>query len=102
MQSFLLSSLLLGGIVAASVAVIVKIRSWRQGSSDDRGDWENALAGYKDLRDRGVLSDEEYRKIRTLVEPHVQSLPMAPSRSGVPAAEQVSEHNAEQSSEEPN
>jgi hypothetical protein len=33
------------------------------------GDWENTLAAYKNLRDEGVLSEEEFRKIRTLVEP---------------------------------
>jgi hypothetical protein len=34
-----------------------------------RGDWENMLAGYKNLRDEGVLSEEEFRKVRTLVDP---------------------------------
>jgi len=33
------------------------------------GDWETTLATYKNLRDEGVLSEEEFRKIRTLVEP---------------------------------
>jgi hypothetical protein len=33
------------------------------------GDWETMLAAYKNLRDEGVLSEEEFRKIRTLVEP---------------------------------
>jgi hypothetical protein len=41
-----------------------------------RGDWENMLSGCKNLRDEGVLSEEEFRKVRTLVEPHL--------RSGVP------------------
>ena len=27
------------------------------------------LVGYKNLRDEGVLSEEEFRKLRTLVEP---------------------------------
>jgi len=47
-------------------------RSLSTGSGSDHGDWESALAGYKNLRDKGVLSDEEYRKITTLVEPHVR------------------------------
>jgi hypothetical protein len=34
-----------------------------------RGDWENMLARCKNLRDEGVLSEEEYRKLRTLVDP---------------------------------
>lgn len=53
------------------------LQSWVKGTQSDepesgRGDWEKALADYKNLRDQGVLSEEEYRKIRTLVEPHVQ------------------------------
>jgi hypothetical protein len=41
-----------------------------------RGDWENMLASYKNLRDEGVLSEEEFRKVRTLVDPR--------PRTGVP------------------
>jgi hypothetical protein len=37
-----------------------------------RGDWENMLAGCKNLRDEGVLSEEEFRKVRTLVEPRLR------------------------------
>lgn len=39
-------------------------------------DWSNRLADFKNLRDQGVLSEEEFRKIRTLVEPH--------ARTGIP------------------
>ena len=41
-----------------------------------RGDWENMLASCKNLRDEGVLSEEEFRKVRTLVDPRL--------RTGVP------------------
>ena len=41
-----------------------------------RGDWENMLASCKNLRDQGVLSEEEFRKVRTLVDPRL--------RTGVP------------------
>ena len=34
-----------------------------------RGDWENMLARCKNLRDEGVLSEKEFRKVRTLVDP---------------------------------
>jgi hypothetical protein len=37
-----------------------------------RGDWESMLAGCKNLRDEGVLSEEEFRKVRTLVEPRLR------------------------------
>jgi hypothetical protein len=58
-------------LVGVGVVVIVTIRS-RLVSADDRGDWEKTLVDYKNLRDEGVLSDEEYRKIRTLVEPRMR------------------------------
>ena len=47
------------------------VRSTQEEPTAGRGDWENALAGYKNLREQGVLSEDEYRKIRTLVEPHL-------------------------------
>ncbi|MFM8952675.1 MAG: hypothetical protein ACKOOF_06395 [Planctomycetaceae bacterium] len=56
---------------------MMAIRRWRLMSGDDRGDWARTLAEYKNLRDEGVLSEEEYRKIRTLVEPRL--------RGGAPA-----------------
>ncbi len=71
-----LAAILIGGLLALIVALRA-LQTWvRQAQQDQpqsgRGDWENALAGYKNLRDQGVLSEEEYRKIRTLVEPHMQ------------------------------
>lgn len=73
MQSFLISSLLLAAFVAAGIVVIVTIRSRFRKADADRGSWETTLAEYKNLRDKGVLSAEEYRKIRTLVEPRIES-----------------------------
>lgn len=67
-----------GGALLAGVALFLvllqALQAWVKRSQVDepqsgRGDWEKALADYKNLRDQGVLSDEEYRKIRTLVEP---------------------------------
>jgi hypothetical protein len=37
-----------------------------------RGDWENMLAACKNLRDEGGLSEEEFRKVRTLADPHLR------------------------------
>ena len=79
-----LAAILLGGLLALIVALRA-LQLWvRQAQQDQpesgRGDWENALAGYKNLRDQGVLSEEEYRKIRTLVEPHMQK----PETGGTP------------------
>jgi len=87
-SSFLFSAIVLAAFVATGIAVIVKIRSHYRDADADRGDlgrgqWENALVGYKNLRDKGVLSDEEYRKIRTLVEPLADSVPShAPANGG--------------------
>jgi hypothetical protein len=68
MQSFLFSALLLAVLVAAGVCLIVTIRSRFRPQAGDSDSWETTLAEYKNLRDKGVLSAEEYRKIRTLVE----------------------------------
>ena len=71
LNAFVVSAALLALVVAAGVAAIVAIRS-RMRASDDRATWERTLTDYKNLRDEGVLSEEEYRKIRTLVEPQLR------------------------------
>lgn len=73
MQSFFLSALLLVAFVAAGIAAIVTIRSRLRKSDADGESWETTLAEYKILRDKGVLSADEYRKIRSLVEPRIES-----------------------------
>ena len=72
MPSFLVSAILLALLVGIGVVVIVTIRARWLRPGDDRGDWERTLVDCKNLRDEGVLSEEEYRKIRTLVEPHTR------------------------------
>ena len=72
MPSYLASVLLLTLVVAVGVVAIVTIRARWLVPGDDRGDWEKTLVDYKNLRDEGVLSEEEYRKIRTLVEPQLR------------------------------
>ncbi|MFM8497546.1 MAG: hypothetical protein ACKOEM_18795 [Planctomycetia bacterium] len=73
MQAFLTSALLLAAFVAVGVVLIVTIRSRLRGGGVDQGSWETTLAEYKNLRDKGVLSAEEYRKISTLVEPRIEA-----------------------------
>ena len=79
MQAFVLSTLALCLFVGGGIGAIVMIRAWMRGADEldgsGHGDWESALAGYKNLRDKGVLSEEEYRKIRTAVEPPKQVAP---------------------------
>jgi len=62
--------------VAADAAEMSDAADAARASRAAQGDWETTLAAYKNLRDEGVLSEEEFRKIRTLVEPR--------SRSGMP------------------
>ena len=85
-ESFVVSAVLLTLLVAGGIAAIVAIRSRWLRPGDDHGDWETALVGYKNLRDQGVLSEEEYRKISTLVEPLVRLDAPAPDRVPRPAA----------------
>ena len=70
-------ALILGGVIACAVlagaAVIMLVQKAMTKPADDRGDWVKTLVEYKNLRDDGVLSEEEYRKIRTLVEPRIES-----------------------------
>jgi hypothetical protein len=75
--SFLVSSLLLIALVAGGIAAIVATREKLRGVGADRGDcdetWERTLAEYKNLRDRGVLSEDEYRRIKTFVDPSTRT-----------------------------
>jgi hypothetical protein len=77
-QAFLISAVSLGLLVGFGIAAIVAVRSWWLDPEADHGDWESSLVGYKNLRDKGVLSEEEYRKISTLVEPYVRPDTKAP------------------------
>ncbi|MDA0970332.1 MAG: hypothetical protein O3A60_07840 [Planctomycetota bacterium] len=67
--SFLLSVAALLVMLAVGIAIIVRVRSWLGESSGNPDRWESTLADYRNLRNKGVLNEEEYRKIRTLVEP---------------------------------
>ena len=77
MVSFLLSSFLLIALVAGGIAVIVATREKSRGGGADHGDcdetWEQTLDEYKNLRDRGVLSEDEYRRIKTFVDPSART-----------------------------
>ena len=70
--SLLVSLVVLVLLLAGGIGAVFAIRAWWLKSGDDRGDWAKTLADCKNLRDEGVLSEEEYRKIRTLVEPRLR------------------------------
>ena len=72
MPAILTTVILLCLVVGAGVVAIVTIRRRWLVAGDDRGDWEKTLVDCKNLRDEGVLSEEEFRKIRTLVEPRTR------------------------------
>jgi len=71
--SLLINSLILLAVVVSGIVVIVLIREKLQGTGTGRGDcdetWEQKLTEYKKLLDRGVLEEDEYRRIRTLNDP---------------------------------
>jgi len=73
MQTFLISALLLAVFVAGGVVAIVVIRGRYRRAEAGAGSWETALAEYRALRDKGVLTADEYRKIKVLVEPRIDS-----------------------------
>jgi len=81
--AILTSVLLLSLLVGLGVVVIVMIRARWLDQGEDHGGWEKTLVDYRNLRDAGVLSDEEYRKIKTLVEPRTRlGTPVSQDRSG--------------------
>jgi len=75
-------------VLGAGIGAIVIIRRRWLVPGDGRGDWEKSLVDYRNLRDEGVLSEEEYRKIRTLVEPRLRDGgPGLPGRRAAPPRE---------------
>jgi hypothetical protein len=87
LTAFLTALALLAVVVAAGAGAIVTVRrSWLRGR-DDRAEWERTLGDYKNLRDRGVLSEQEYRNIRTLVEPRTRLGMPSPAGRPQPAVE---------------
>jgi len=84
-NSYLLSVAALLVLLAVGIAIIVKVRSWLGESSGNPDHWESTLADYRNLRNKGVLNEEEYRKIRTLVEPRTRlGVPELRSRAWPP------------------
>lgn len=62
-------AILLAVVLGAGVYAVSRLRAWLRRPGDDHGDWEKTLVDWRNLRDEGVLTEEEYRKVRTLVEP---------------------------------
>jgi hypothetical protein len=90
--AFVTSVILLVLLVGAGVVAIVMIRATWFRSPDERLEWERTLANCKILRDEGVLSEEEYRNIRTLVEPRTRVGAPAPDPRHRPAVDAGPKH----------
>lgn len=69
-------------LVAVALVVIAWARRETRRPRVGHEDWEETLAAYKNLRIKGVLNDDEYRKIRALLESGGDS---SADRSGGPA-----------------
>ncbi|MFM8578880.1 MAG: hypothetical protein ACKOCN_08785 [Planctomycetaceae bacterium] len=60
-------------LVSITLVVIAWIRREMRRPGEGRADWEETLATYKNLQRKGVLDEDEYRKIRTILDPNVSS-----------------------------
>jgi hypothetical protein len=54
-------------LLAIGGMTIARVRAWHRRQGVDRAGWENMLADCKNLESQGVLSEDEYRKIRTIL-----------------------------------
>lgn len=70
----------LAAVLAGAVVAIIWVRRRWVGldgvggfAGTDGEEWQDALLEYRNLRDEGVLSEEEFRRIRTLVGPKIRS-----------------------------
>ncbi len=61
---------ILGGLVAVGWYVIPKLRAKALQNERDNADW---LANFRELRERGELSEAEFRTIRTTLAGQYQS-----------------------------
>lgn len=59
-------------IFALLALAVVLMRRWRGGAVEDRPDASELLSKFRDLHDRGGLSDDEYRTIKTKLATELQ------------------------------
>jgi uncharacterized membrane protein len=52
-------------IFALLALAVVFVRKWRDGAVEDRPNASELLSKFRELHDRGGLSDDEYRTIKT-------------------------------------
>jgi uncharacterized membrane protein len=61
----LLAALWFAAIFALLALAVVVLRRFRGGAADDQPTANELLAKFRELHDRGGLSDDEYRTIKT-------------------------------------
>ena len=67
-----IAALWFAAIFALLALAVVAMKSLRGGSADDRPDPHELLAKFRELHDRGGLSDDEYRTIKTKLATQVE------------------------------
>jgi len=75
------------GAVFIGVVVIVWVDRWRKRSLTELQAPADELGHYRELFDQGLLSAEEYERIRRRLEKRPQAKPLAASASATPAQE---------------
>jgi uncharacterized membrane protein len=68
----LLAALWFAAIFALLALAVVFLRRFRGGAADDQPSANELLAKFRDLHDRGGLSDDEYRTIKTKLAAQVE------------------------------
>jgi len=68
----LLAALWFAAIFALLALALVVLRRFRGGAADDQPTAHELLAKFRDLHDRGGLSDDEYRTIKTKLAAQVE------------------------------
>jgi hypothetical protein len=67
-----LAALWFAAIFALLALAVVVLRRFRGGAVDDQPSAHELLAKFRDLHDRGGLSDDEYRTIKTKLATQVE------------------------------
>ena len=68
-----LAALWFAAIFALTALAVVVLRRFRGGAADDQPSAHELLAKFRDLHDRGGLSDDEYRTIKTKLATQIES-----------------------------
>lgn len=63
-ESLLRAALLLAVVFAVTALGIALVRGYRRRENQDAHDANEMMTGFRDVYERGGLSDEEFRKIR--------------------------------------